>query len=237
MIGKREDLSGKKFNKLTVVEWMGINEHRSSVWKCTCDCGREVITTGTALKRNRPKSCGKCIHNPPNTYYQRDSYMVGTLTNGEEFLFDLCDSERIMSKKWYKNKNMAVVSGLQEKLHVFIMNTPEKYETDHVNGNVLDNRRSNLRICTHQQNLCNQKKRSQKTSSQYKGVSLNKRLNKYAAYVSCFGKRYQLGVFENEMDAALAYNSKADQLFGEYARLNIINLEVSHAYPICHDYS
>ena len=93
---------------------------------------------------------------------------------------------------------------------------------DHINGNGLDNRRANLRVCTHQQNIFNQQKRKDKCSSKYKGVCWSKRNKSWLAQIRFNYKLIYLGYYKNEDDAGLAYNEKAKELFGEFARLNII---------------
>lgn len=94
---------------------------------------------------------------------------------------------------------------------------------DHINGNGLDNRRSNLRFCTHAQNCANKNKKSG-TSSKYKGVFWYKRDSKWRSFIQKEGKKYFLGNFEKEVDAAIAYNLKAKELFGDFAKLNEVNL-------------
>ena len=87
---------------------------------------------------------------------------------------------------------------------------------DHIDGNKANNRLSNLRLATCSQNTCNQKKSKRKTTSQYKGVY--RRGNRWGAY--CNNKR--IGSFSTEAEAAIAYNTKAVELYGEYACLNVI---------------
>ena len=91
-------------------------------------------------------------------------------------------------------------------------------EIDHINGNGLDYRKCNLRVCTHQQNLQNQ--RIQKGVSKFKGVCWHKASQKWMAKIKHNYKTIYLGVFNNEIDAAKSYNKKAKELFGEFARLN-----------------
>ena len=86
---------------------------------------------------------------------------------------------------------------------------------DHINGNVLDNRKCNLRYATHQQNLQNSKPRKGK---KYKGTYKVKN-GKFVSYCRC---KY-LGTFLTEEEAALAYNEAAKNLYGEFARLNVIS--------------
>jgi hypothetical protein len=101
-------------------------------------------------------------------------------------------------------------------MHRYIMKVPKGLVCDHINHNGLDNRKSNLRICTRQQNTYNQ--RSQKGgSSKYKGVDWNKRQKKWRARIYYKRKFYYLGYFDNEVDAAKSYDKKAKEFFKEFA--------------------
>lgn len=92
---------------------------------------------------------------------------------------------------------------------------------DHVNRNGLDNRRQNLRFVTNSQNCWN-RIGVQNTTSKYKGVSWDRRRIKWRAKIVHNGKIYHIGRFDSEEEAALAYNKKAIELYGEYACLNIV---------------
>jgi hypothetical protein len=92
-------------------------------------------------------------------------------------------------------------------------------DVDHINGNSLDNRKQNLRICTRQQNICNAKKGVDCTS-QYIGVSWDKSRNLWRVAIMFSRRSIYLGRFKIERDAATAYNEAAAKLFGEFARLN-----------------
>lgn len=109
------------------------------------------------------------------------------------------------------------------RLHRFLMQPPSDMVIDHINGNGLDNRRSNLRICTHSQNTMNQKAQVGR-SSKYRGVfrhkTPNKKWDRWRANVQTKGKRFDVGLFVEEEDAARAYDKKAREIFGEFARLN-----------------
>lgn len=92
---------------------------------------------------------------------------------------------------------------------------------DHINHDTLDNRRENLRICTTSQNNMNRTKSANKSST-YKGVCWYYRSNKWMARIKHNDTRYHLGYFEDEIDAARAYNKKAVELFGPFAKLNLL---------------
>lgn len=94
-------------------------------------------------------------------------------------------------------------------------------EIDHKNGDTLDNRKENLRIVTRSQNSMNRTKQDN-TVSVYKGVSLDARRGKWKAKLNKDGREYWLGYFATQEDAARAYNNKAMELFGDFARLNVV---------------
>lgn len=120
------------------------------------------------------------------------------------------------------NKYAYVVIQVDKKpklLHRLIMGEPELMVVDHINGNTLDNRRHNLRICTQAQNLANRKKNSNWKYSKYKGVGWHRQNSSFTA--SC--KRKKIGYFKNEIEAALAYDKCAKEFYGEFAKLNFPN--------------
>jgi len=104
-------------------------------------------------------------------------------------------------------------------MHKLIMDTKE--HIDHIDSDGLNNQRSNLRIATQSNNMMNASKQN-RGSSRHKGVCWQKKNNKWTAYITLNKIRYYLGIFIDENKAAEAYNIKAEELFGEYAKLNII---------------
>jgi hypothetical protein len=112
-------------------------------------------------------------------------------------------------------------------LHRFITASPPELEVDHVNGDGLDNRRSNLRRCDHLRNAFNRCRRQrnnagEEPSSVFKGVNLHKASGEWTASITAAGKRHHLGLFSSERDAANAYNIAAVRLHGQFARLNVL---------------
>jgi hypothetical protein len=140
------------------------------------------------------------------------------------FFVDDDDFERVSMHNWYFYGNgylVTSIKGRNIRLHRFIMNAPMGMDVDHINGDSLNNSKTNLRICTHQENQMNQTPRKCGTSK-YKGVHWGTRDKKWISKIMIDGNTINLGYFNNEIEAALAYNVKAQELFGEYARLNII---------------
>jgi hypothetical protein len=104
-------------------------------------------------------------------------------------------------------------------MHREIMHAPPGMVVDHINGNRLDNRRCNLRLCTRAQNVRNAAKRPG-CLSQYKGVSRDRRHNRWFATIYFEGRSIALDHFDDEAEAARAYDRAALELFGEFAWLN-----------------
>lgn len=149
--------------------------------------------------------------------------------NGEQGCFaqvDDEDYELINNLNWSKSKggkNYYAVRYFEEKrisMHVFIMKSKKGQIIDHKDGNGLNNQKSNLRFCTHKQNISNGKSRA--GTSKYLGVSYDKVNNKWAAQIMENRIQIKIGRFKTEIEAALAYNERAKKLRGEFARLNII---------------
>lgn len=103
-------------------------------------------------------------------------------------------------------------------LHRYITQCPKGKYVDHIDGNRLNNVRTNLRICTNAENIRNRKA----VKGKYKGVHFSKKLNKWVAQITTNYKCKHLGCFGSEKEAALAYNEAAIELHGEFAYLNKI---------------
>lgn len=110
-------------------------------------------------------------------------------------------------------------NGKKELMHRFIIDAPTGLFVDHVNGDKLDNRKINLRLCSPHDNARSKTTKS-KSSSGYRGVSRNVGSKKYNAAISIDGKAVGLGRFETPEEAALAYDKKAMEVYGEFANLN-----------------
>lgn len=108
-------------------------------------------------------------------------------------------------------------------MHRAILVAPSGAEVDHINGNGLDNRRSNLRLATVNMNRWNMNGR--RSASTYKGVSLvPDGSGMWRARICFLSKKQELGKYDNEADAARAYDRRARELHGEFARLNFPGL-------------
>ena len=145
------------------------------------------------------------------------------LTQGKYAIVDNCDWDELSRFFWHFNGGYAATDGMGGKIYMqkFLMRTPDKMDTDHIDGNKLNNRRCNLRICTRSQNQANQK--SNRGSSRFKGVSWESKPCKWRVDITKDKVKIFLGRFSNELDAAKVYNKAAIELYGEFARLNEVS--------------
>jgi hypothetical protein len=119
--------------------------------------------------------------------------------------------DRVVNKIRYKESMSRLVAGAVKGEIV-----------DHIDGNTLNNQRDNLRICTNAQNMCNRGK-TKANKSGFKGVYfVAGKTNRWRAEIERDRTRYRLGCFNTPEEAAIAYNNKAIELHGEFAKLNEI---------------
>lgn len=112
------------------------------------------------------------------------------------------------------------------RIHRIIMEAKKGQVVDHINGNKLDNRRKNLRLTDYFGNARNSSVRKKTTSNTaYKGIYWNKERNLWQAQICINYKRINLGRYEKERDAAMAYNKAAKKYFGQFASLNKLTKE------------
>lgn len=148
------------------------------------------------------------------------------LSNEVDFaLVDDADYEAVLAHRWHRGSGGDAQRNVKrddrwttESLHVFLMGKRFGYEVDHKNGNKLDNRRENLRWATDAENARNCKRKG--ASSRFKGVTWAEGKRLWRVRIMFLGKGVHVGYFTNEEDAARAYDRKALELFGEFARLN-----------------
>jgi hypothetical protein len=150
------------------------------------------------------------------------------LTKGYVAFVDDDDFAAVSQKKWgafHSNGNVYAASQTSRKdgprrtlfMHRIINETPEGLHTDHVDGDTLNNCRSNLRSVTRAQNQWN-RRADRQGSSKHKGVSWQASTGKWLAMIQANKRRIYLGIFADEEDAARAYASAAVEMFGEFNR-------------------
>lgn len=142
-------------------------------------------------------------------------------------LIDDEDFPFLFNKKWRVLKtqdgHLYVTTGRAgdyKGLHRILLDVKDpNILVDHINGNGLDNRRANLRLCNNMENQRNRIKKA-KGSSKYKGVSWSKEKNLWKSYICIKRKTYHLGYFDDEIVAAKKYDEAAIKHFGQFARIN-----------------
>lgn len=150
------------------------------------------------------------------------------LTQKKVALVDPQDYERVSRYKWCLSRVGKQLYAYRKhhgrtiRMHQFIMNPPKGMVVDHVNGNGLDNRRENLRICTKLENAWNKRRRKPEgAKSEFIGVYPCRRPpGKWCIKVQCDGEVTNLSPFDTAEEAARARDRKALELHGEYAQLN-----------------
>lgn len=160
------------------------------------------------------------------------SYRFIPLTQKQNAIVDASDFDWLnqwnWSARWSKNtESFYALRRGQEHTTVLmsrsILGCNGQVQVDHRNHNTLDNRRHNLRTCTGSQNSMNKRKQKNNTSG-YRGVSWMKDYRKFRARIFVNRKLLLIGYFSDAVSAARAYDSKAKELHGAFARLNFPNV-------------
>lgn len=145
--------------------------------------------------------------------------------HGETFIMDAEDIRLLDGWTLHISKGHVCLRGTRIETPIFIvrlsrllLNAPRGMEVDHISGNTLDNRKANLRVCTRTENARNTSSHSD-SACPYKGCSYDKRSRKWHAQICANRTYYHLGYFHVPEAAAEAYNAKARELFGEFARI------------------
>jgi len=150
------------------------------------------------------------------------------LTKGKFAIVDDEDYELLSRFKWCYNGKYAVRGQWNSEskctdiisMHRFLTGFPDDKQIDHINGDKLDNRRSNFRACSGKEN---QRNMSLRNGYSTKGVHYMRKRSHlsspWQAYITVDRKRKHLGYYETQQDAQKAYNSAAIEHFGEFARV------------------
>jgi len=170
----------------------------------------------------------RAIKNLNPQSYMNDENAIIILISGYKVLIDKDDLNRVVDVGlWHKIKNPNAVYFChtvnypkvhQIKLHQFIINPPNNMQVDHVSGDTLDNRKVNLRICSHAENQQNRKKGKNNTSG-YKGVYFHCGKRKWRTTICVNKKRIYLGYFDTPEEAHEAYCEASKKYHGEFGRI------------------
>lgn len=143
------------------------------------------------------------------------------LTKGAEAIVDDADYTWLSQHNWQLSHNgyaYGRVGGRVQYMHRLILGVASGEEIDHIDRNKLNNCRGNLRICSRAANLHNRAPKGH--TSKYKGVCFEKFTGRWLVQIRANGKRIKVGRFDNEIDAAKAYDIAAKRYHGDFAFLN-----------------
>ena len=224
-------------SRLTIIgraeNGVGPNGYPLIRWLCECNCKDHncIIADTYSLTSGHTKSCG-CLRNEvaakrghnmwkkENTFDISGQCGIGYDLSGNEFYFDLEDYEKVKSYCWHVSKDGYVTAmDTKEKhiirMHRLIMGFPNG-DIDHINHKLNDNRKQNLRVCHHMENMMNQSKRSDNTSG-VSGVNFHKSTGKWHARIGVRGERINLGLFNSFEDAVKARKLAEEQFYKEFS--------------------
>lgn len=230
-VGIQNDLAGKRFGKLHALSFEGRAKNYIALWKCRCDCGRELLVRGTNLANGNSTTCG-CVHgvalSNPVTHEQLKQLATYEPLTG---LF----RARV---EWRAHAAGAVLGCVDvESGYIQIVIGRTKYyghilawfymkgawpenQIDHRDRNRANNFWANLRSATQTQNNGNHPVRRD-SQSRLKGVAFYpKKKYSWRASIRHKGKHRTLGYFADKAEAARAYDAAAKKVFGEFARTN-----------------
>jgi hypothetical protein len=166
---------------------------------------------------------GVACHNyrPKPVLPEGDGVRLIPLGDGFYAYVDAPDYEELSRYTWHFNNGYAARKDKARRIYMHreIMQAPQGRVVDHFDANRTNNCWLNLRICTPAENQHNQRKQNG-ASSRFKGVFYSKQRHKWCAKCWFGGRHHLLGFFDDEVEAARAYDRKAVELFGEFARLN-----------------
>ena len=155
-----------------------------------------------------------------STKFRIDGEMaVFTTTKGIEFIVDAEDAERIKNFSWYISHQGYAISDTPKRatlLHRVIMGAEKGYVVDHINHEILDNRKCNLRVVTQVENNMN-KRLDRRNTSTVKGVSWFQANQRWSAYITVKRKKVHLGYFDTLEEAKNERLKAEEKYFGEYA--------------------
>jgi hypothetical protein len=213
---------GMTFGRLTALRFVEYKEmagdRRRSYWLWRCDCGNEKIIQAKFVLNGSIKSCG-CLtgkHTKGNTIHFNDGIgyclLNGKYGKGKYFMFSPEDLNLVHLASWFLTKKGYVyghLRGTQKDcfFHKLVIDVPENFQVDHINGNKQDNRRDNIRIVEGFQNQAN--KIACGVRKQRNGT--------FQSEVRFKGRVYYLGTFSSFETARLAYITKKNELCGEYS--------------------
>lgn len=220
-----------KFGRLTAKYFKLENGSTKAI--CICDCGnKDVVVEATRWKAGLVLSCGCYAREQTskrnkkyNVYDLNENFGTGITFNGNEFYFDLEDYDKIKQYCWHKHKDgyMRTCIGRENNKNKYVLmhrlilgNYDKNIRIDHINRHPYDNRKNNLRIATHSENMINRKLSSNNISG-FRGVYFCKRENRWK--VSFLGRH--IGTFLTKEDAITTRKREEEN----YCKNNSVTIE------------
>lgn len=229
---KQYDLIGKVYGYLQVVEkaapYISPKGQILAKWHCVCNrCGKHKDVLQQSLLAGATTSCG-CLqkdivsnpelHKHPIQWTLCGDIAIGKTKKGAEFIIDADDMPKVSQHNWFViNGQGYLYNATVGLLHRYIMSCPDDKIVDHINGDVKNNRKANLRICTKAENSYNRKKHRNNTTG-CSGVQYLKDLKKYKAGITCNHQYHYLGLYDKYEEAVQARIQAEIDLFGDFRR-------------------
>ena len=241
-MGKHIDLTGQTFGRLTVLEkaapYISPCGQKLTRYSCKCICGNIVTVNSLYLKNGRTRSCGclqrehakkQGLSNAKGNIYEFDGAVGKCYFSNTDgyFLFDAEDYELIKKYTWRYSKHLIQAHSHYEDdkqqrvvLARLIMNCPETLVVDHINHDLLDNRKCNLRVCTKGQSRVRSRIRKDNKTG-YIGVHSKQLVNGeccYTALIGVNGRDTYLGTFKTAEEAYKVRLEAEKEFYGEFAQ-------------------
>lgn len=213
-MGFKINLTGKKFNRLLVLEYSHSSKNNGAVWKCLCDCGKRTLCFSSQVSRGHVKSCG-CLqrektselatHRKTSTViYRRWAAMKSRCNTPSATNYNIYGGRGITyCPEWetFENFYNDMGEGFSDEL-----------ELDRINVNG-DYCKENCRWTTHEENNYNKTRQLNNTSGK-SGVSFNSKRKQWRSYINKDKKRIELGYFDNYKDAVEVRVLEELELYG-----------------------
>jgi len=227
------DRSGEKLGRLLLLE--RIKKNNRYYYRCHCDCGKivEVESQNLISRKNKPtRSCGclqhEAIRKPNEIILFSDHAEI--IIESKRGIFrakvDLETVPLIRPYRWSINSDNYVGTTIRNKhvaLHHMILPKKKGFVCDHVNRNPLDNRKTNLRYATNQQNRWNSS-----SDKEHRGVIYIKEAKKWRAGIVVNGKDTFLGDYDTKEEGLFAYDFVARKLRGEFSVTNFLEIPLGY---------
>lgn len=220
---------GQKIERFLIVKKGENTNDGHTQWWCLCDCQKDlpkeqqklVLLSSRQLKTIYKLNNGYmyCKHCPRNTYDLTGEYGIGYTSKGEPFYFDLEDYDKIKNYHWCYSYGYVIEFSMNIRMHRLVLNLVEadsNIKVDHIKHVLHDNRKSQLRIAKHEENMKNHKINNNNKSG-CPGVRWHKRDNVWEAYITVNYKQIYLGRSDSYEEMVKIRKEAEEKYFGEWS--------------------